>query len=51
MHEDYHKPTDEVNKIDFEILSGVTRLVMATSWHITNAEKRIEVDKPVKLVR
>jgi Zn-dependent M28 family amino/carboxypeptidase len=51
MHEDYHQPTDEVEKIDFDILSGVTRLVMATSWHIANAEKRIEVDNPVKLVR
>jgi len=51
MHEDYHKPTDTVEKIDFDILSEVTRLVMATAWHIANAEKRIEVDKPVKLVR
>lgn len=50
MHEDYHKPSDVLEEIDFDILSGVTRLVMATSWHIASAEKRIEVDKPVKLV-
>jgi len=51
MHEDYHRPTDDLDKIDFNILSEITRLVMATAWHIANAEKRIKVDKPVKLVR
>jgi len=51
MHEDYHMPEDEVDKIDFNILSGVTRLVMATAWHLTNDKDRIEVDKPVRLVR
>jgi len=51
MHEDYHLPSDELEKIDFDILSGVTRLVMSTSWHIATLDKPLEVDNPIKLVR
>ena len=44
VHEDYHKPTDTVDKIDFDKLTKITRLVFYTAWEIANEEERIKVD-------
>lgn len=44
-HADYHKPTDEVEKIDFTILSKRAQLVFYTGWKLANAPKRPTVDK------
>ena len=44
-HEDYHKPTDVVNKINFSKLYLTTELVFYTAWDIANREKRIMPDK------
>jgi Zn-dependent M28 family amino/carboxypeptidase len=43
-HEDYHLPTDTVDKIDFELLTLRTKLIFATAWQLANQEKRIVVD-------
>lgn len=43
-HEDYHKPTDTVDKIDFATMEKRARLVFHTGWEIANREKRIVVD-------
>ena len=43
-HEDYHKPTDTVDKIDFDKLTKITRLVFYTAWELANTEERIKVD-------
>lgn len=45
IHEDYHKPTDDVEKIDYSLLAKRTQLVFATAWEIANRENRIVVDK------
>ncbi|WP_312395835.1 M28 family metallopeptidase [Chryseobacterium sp.] len=45
IHEDYHKPTDDVEKIDYSLLQKRTQLVFATAWEIANREARIIVDK------
>jgi len=45
IHEDYHKPTDDVEKIDYSMLQKRTQLVFATAWEIANREARIMVDK------
>ncbi|MFD1064329.1 M28 family metallopeptidase [Winogradskyella litorisediminis] len=37
-HEDYHKASDTVEKINFEILKKRTQLIFATAWYIANAE-------------
>ena len=37
-HQDYHKPTDEINKIDFSKMERITRLAFATSWHFANSD-------------
>ncbi len=45
IHEDYHKPTDDVEKIDYELLKKRTQLVFATAWEIANRPARIIVDR------
>jgi hypothetical protein len=43
--EDYHKPTDDVEKIDYNLLAKRTQLVFTTAWEIANRPERIVVDK------
>lgn len=45
IHEDYHKPSDEVGKIDFDILARRGRAVFYTAWEVANREDRIRVDE------
>ena len=45
IHEDYHKPTDDPEKIDYAMLQKRTQLVFATAWEIANRNARIVVDK------
>lgn len=45
IHEDYHKETDDVEKIDFNLLQKRTQLVFATAWELANRKERIVVDK------
>lgn len=45
IHEDYHKPTDDVEKIDYNLLAKRTQLVFATAWELANRTERITVDK------
>ncbi|MFA5832462.1 MAG: M28 family peptidase [Bacteroidota bacterium] len=45
IHEDYHRVSDEVEKIDFEKLMKVTKTVYALGWKIANLPKRPVVDK------
>lgn len=45
IHEDYHKPTDDVEKIDYPLLQKRTQLVFATAWELANRKDRIIVDK------
>jgi hypothetical protein len=44
IHEDYHKPTDTVDKIRFDKMTKITQLVFATAWEIANRETRLVVD-------
>jgi len=45
VHEDYHKASDTVDKIDFKKIETITRLVFLTAWELANREERIVVDK------
>lgn len=45
IHEDYHQPTDDVEKIDFNLFQKRTQLIFATAWELANREARIVVDK------
>ncbi len=44
-HPDYHKPTDTVDKIEFELMRKRTQLVFYTAWEIANRDTRLVVDK------
>ena len=44
VHEDYHKPTDTVDKIRFDKMTKITQLVFATAWEVANMEHRLVVD-------
>lgn len=48
LHEDYHKTTDDADKIQYDLLKKRTQLVFATAWELANREKRIVVDKATK---
>lgn len=43
-HPDYHKPTDTIDKIEFELMEKRARLVFHTAWKIANQDVRISVD-------
>jgi hypothetical protein len=45
VHEDYHKPTDTVDKINFDMLRKRAELVFYTAWVLANRDQRIVVDK------
>lgn len=43
-HQDYHRPTDTVDKIDFDILEKRAKLIFHTAWEIANREERPALD-------
>ena len=42
LHEDYHKPTDEVDKIDFKKLEITSQYIFLTSWELAYRKKTIK---------
>jgi hypothetical protein len=44
IHEDYHKPSDEVSKIEFDLMAKRAQCVFYTAWEIANREQRIMPD-------
>ncbi len=45
IHEDYHKPSDEVDKIEFDLLAKRAQCVFYTAWDLANRDQRIMPDK------
>ncbi len=45
VHEDYHRPTDEVQKIDFEKMQKIARTIFVTMWETAELKSRPVVDK------
>ena len=45
VHEDYHKPTDTPDKIEYDLLATRTRLIFHTAWEIANRKERLVVDQ------
>ena len=41
LHEDYHKPTDDFEKIDFFKLERVSRFVFLTAWELAYRKKTL----------
>jgi Zn-dependent M28 family amino/carboxypeptidase len=46
-HEDYHRPGDEPQKIDYQKMEKVTRTVFVTLWELAERTTRPVVDKPL----
>ena len=44
IHEDYHQPTDDAEKIDYNSLQKRTQMIFATAWELANRKDRIMVD-------
>ncbi len=45
IHEDYHQVTDEVSKIEFDLLAKRAKIVFYTAWEVANRDGRLVVDK------
>jgi len=43
-HEDYHKPTDTVDKINFHKMERIARLVFLTGWYVANLDHPLRHD-------
>ncbi len=41
LHKDYHKPTDDVDLIDFSKLEKTSRYIFLTAWELAYREKKI----------
>lgn len=48
VHEDYHGPYDEVDKIRFDLLHQRALLVFHTAWELANREDRPVMDPPAE---
>ena len=44
LHEDYHRPSDEIERIDFAKLQKITRTVLAVAWTLGNRPDRPALD-------
>ncbi len=44
-HDDYHQPTDTIDKIEFELMTKRAQLVFHTAWVLANRDQRIVADK------
>lgn len=43
-HDDYHRPSDTPDKINYEFLETRTRLIFHTAWELANREERVKLD-------
>lgn len=48
VHADYHRPSDTVDKINFNRMAEVGKLAFHISWELADRPERIKVDRPVK---
>ena len=53
VHEDYHRPGDEPQKIDYQKMEKVARTVYMTLWEVANRQARPKIDKqlPAQLMQ
>ncbi len=45
VHEDYHQPGDEPQKIDYAKMEKITRTIFLTMWEVADLKERPKVDK------
>lgn len=44
LHEDYHKPSDSPDKVDYQKMEKITRTLFVTAWALADAAKRPQID-------
>ena len=44
-HADYHRPTDTVDKIEWDVMAKRAKLVFHTAWDLANRDQRTPVDR------
>ncbi|MCU0335613.1 MAG: M28 family peptidase [Chitinophagaceae bacterium] len=47
IHRDYHRPTDTVDKIEFDLMTRRVQLVFYTAWELANRQELLKRDKPL----
>jgi hypothetical protein len=47
-HADYHRPTDTVDKINFDLMSKRVKLVFHTAWIAANRDEMLKRDIPLR---
>ncbi|EAR01162.1 M28 family metallopeptidase [Maribacter sp. HTCC2170] len=47
-HDDYHRPSDTADKINYDLLENRSRLIFHTAWEIANRDQKVIVDKSTK---
>ncbi|MGB5818918.1 MAG: M28 family peptidase [Saonia sp.] len=47
-HDDYHRPGDTPDKINYDLLQNRARLIFHTAWEVANRNQRVVVDKATK---
>ncbi len=48
-HADYHRPTDTVEKINFDLMEKRVRLIYHTAWVIANKDNMLKRDIPLNM--
>jgi hypothetical protein len=48
-HADYHRPTDTVDKINFDLMEKRVRLVYYTAWEMANRDDMLKRDIPLNV--
>ncbi|HEV7683899.1 MAG TPA: M20/M25/M40 family metallo-hydrolase [Pyrinomonadaceae bacterium] len=48
-HEDYHRPGDSVDKIDFTKMEKVSRTIYLMLWELANRPNRVVIDKSIPI--
>lgn len=45
VHEDYHQPGDEPQKIDYDKMEKIARTIFLTLWEVSDLKERPKIDK------
>lgn len=44
VHDDYHRPTDVIDKIHFDRMERITKLIFYTAWEVANMDRKLRIE-------
>lgn len=47
VHDDYHKPTDTEDKINYSLLEKRTQLIFSTAWYLANLDHKLVLNTDI----